>query len=93
MDRDPTALFTAEEVLAHLSPCNQNQPEVSPTNANVGNLDRIIRIMAGLAILVAGYYFKIWWGLVGLVLILTAIVRFCPAYLPFGLNSCPREKK
>jgi hypothetical protein len=61
-------------------------------NANVGNLDRIIRIIAGLAILGAGSN-SIWWGLVGLVLILTAIVRFCPAYLPFGLNSCPREKK
>lgn len=62
-------------------------------NANVGNLDRIIRIIAGLAILGAGYYFKSWWGLVGLAPILTAIVRFCPAYLPFGLNTCSREKK
>lgn len=62
-------------------------------NANVGNVDRIIRIIAGLAILGAGYYFKSWWGLVGLGPILTAIVRFCPAYLPFGLNTCRREQK
>jgi hypothetical protein len=31
--------------------------------------------------------------LVGLVPILTAIVRFCPAYLPFGLSTCARPVK
>ncbi len=61
--------------------------------ANVGGLDRIARYIAGLIVLGAGYYFKSWWGLVGLVPILTATVRFCPAYLPFGLSTCPREKK
>ena len=54
---------------------------------NIGNADRIIRLIAGLALLGAGYYFKSWWGLVGLVPILTAIFRFCPAYLPIGLNT------
>ncbi len=58
---------------------------------NVGSIDRILRIVAGLAILGAGYYFKSWWGLVGLVPILTALVRFCPAYLPLGLNTCSRR--
>lgn len=62
---------------------------------NVGNLDRILRYIAGLAILGAGYYFKSWWGLVGLGPILTATIRFCPAYLPLGVNTCspPAEKK
>lgn len=55
---------------------------------NVGGLDRILRIMAGLAILGAGLYFKSWFGLIGLVPILTAVFRFCPAYLPLGLNTC-----
>ena len=55
---------------------------------NVGFLDRIIRIIAGLAILGAGYYFKSWWGLVGLGPILTAIFRFCPAYPLVGINTC-----
>ena len=56
--------------------------------ANVGSIDRVLRIIAGLAILGGGYYFKSWWGLVGLVPILTGIIRFCPAYLPFGLSTC-----
>ena len=62
---------------------------------NVGTIDRIIRIVAGLAILAAGYYFKSWWGLIGCLPILTGTIRFCPAYLPFGLNTCarPADKK
>jgi hypothetical protein len=55
---------------------------------NVGSLDRTVRYLAGFAILGAGYYFKSWWGLVGLLPILTATIRFCPAYLPFGLSTC-----
>jgi hypothetical protein len=55
---------------------------------NVGSIDRVIRIIVGLAILGAGCYFKSWWGLVGLGPILTGIVRFCPGYLPFGLSTC-----
>ena len=56
--------------------------------ANVGSLDRIIRFIAGLALLGAGYFFKSGWGLVGLLPILTAVVGFCPAYLPLGLTTC-----
>lgn len=62
---------------------------------NVGSIDRILRIIAGLAILGAGYYYHSWWGLVGLVPLLTATLRVCPAYLPFGISTCsrPAEKK
>jgi hypothetical protein len=58
---------------------------------NVGGLDRIIRIIAGLAILGTGYHFKSWWGLIGFGPILTGIFRFCPAYLPFGLSTSPAK--
>lgn len=59
---------------------------------NVGKTDRIIREVAGLAILVAGIYFKSWWGAIGLVPLLTAIFRFCPAYVPFGINTSKTEE-
>jgi hypothetical protein len=58
---------------------------------NVGGFDRILRLIAGLVILGAGYYYKSWWGLIGIVPILTGIFRFCPAYLPFGLSTCPAK--
>lgn len=55
---------------------------------NMGSIDRIIRAVAGLAILGVGYHFRSWWGLVGLVPLLTALVRFCPAYVPLGISTC-----
>lgn len=60
---------------------------------NVGGLDRIVRIVGGLVILGAGYYYKSWWGLIGIVPLLTAVFRFCPAYLPFGLSSCSSKSE
>ena len=62
--------------------------------SNVGGLDRGIRIIAGLAILAAGFYYKSWWGLVGLVPLATGLLRWCPAYLPFGISSCaPQDSR
>lgn len=61
--------------------------------ANVGSIDRIVRIIAGLTLLGAGFHFKSWWGLVGFVPLLTAIIRFCPAYVPFGLSTCKTDAK
>jgi hypothetical protein len=58
---------------------------------NVGSIDRTLRFIAGLALLGAGYYFKSWWGLIGIVPLLTATFRFCPAYVPFGLSTCARK--
>ena len=72
-------------------PPTPNQNLIMKTN--VGSLDRTLRIIAGLALLVVGYYFKSWWGLVGLVPILTGLVRFCPAYRPLGLSTCPCDKQ
>jgi len=59
--------------------------------SNIGSIDRVIRIIAGLVILGAGYYYKSWWGLVGLLPLFTAMVRVCPAYLPFGISTCARK--
>jgi Protein of unknown function (DUF2892) len=54
---------------------------------NVGSLDRIIRMIVGLVIIGIGYHYRSWWGLVGALPILTALVRFCPAYLPLGIST------
>jgi len=63
-------------------------PENNIMKTNVGSLDRLFRILAGCAVLGAGYHCKSWWGFVGLLPLVTAFVRFCPAYVPFGLNTC-----
>ena len=56
--------------------------------SNVGKIDRIIRIIAGLAAIAAGVYYESWWGAVGLVPLLTAFIGWCPAYKILGLSSC-----
>jgi hypothetical protein len=56
--------------------------------ANIGSIDRVVRVVVGVGILGAGYYYRSWWGLVGLLPVLTAIVRFCPGYVPFGMSTC-----
>jgi hypothetical protein len=55
---------------------------------NIGSIDRVTRIIVGVGILGAGYYFKSWWGLVGVIPLLTAFVGLCPAYVPFGFSTC-----
>ena len=58
-------------------------------NHNVGTTDRVIRIVAGLALIGASLLGIIGaWGWIGLVPIATGVFRFCPAYLPFGLSTC-----
>jgi hypothetical protein len=60
---------------------------------NVGGTDRIIRIILGVVIILAGFYFKSWWGVVGILLIVTGLIRLCPAYIPFGFSTCKPDKK
>jgi len=57
--------------------------------ANVGGMDKIVRIVAGLLLLamtVVGP--KTLWGLVGIVPLATAFMNFCPAYTLLGVNTC-----
>lgn len=54
---------------------------------NMGNTDRWIRGIIGVAIIAAGIYFKSWWGLIGIIPLATALISTCPLYLPFGLST------
>ncbi len=57
--------------------------------ANVGNIDRALRIAAGLLLIgLAATGVIGLWGWIGIVPILTGTTRFCPAYLPLGISTC-----
>ena len=59
--------------------------------ANVGNLDRALRIIAGLALISLVFIGpQTPWGWIGLVPLFTGIFRFCPAYSLIGANTCSR---
>ncbi len=60
---------------------------------NVGRIDRGIRLVLALVILALGLIFQSWWGLLGLILLFTAIVNWCPAYLPFGISTYKAKEK
>jgi len=55
---------------------------------NIGSLDKGIRLVAGLAAVGAGVYFQSWWGAIGLVLIFTALISWCPPYAMLGISTC-----
>jgi hypothetical protein len=57
--------------------------------ANVGNVDRMLRIGLGILLIVLTLMGTIGiWGWLGLVLIGTGFMRFCPAYRLFGFKTC-----
>ena len=64
--------------------------------SNVGGIDRILRIIIGLALIAyaipIGFPATGWnvVGWIGIVPLLTAVFGFCPAYTIFGINSCSR---
>ena len=64
--------------------------------ANVGSVDRIIRVVLGLALLSLLFVLDgntRWLGLIGLVPLATAAFRFCPVYRVVGLSTCPLAAK
>lgn len=71
---------------AHFNPIRETEMK-----ANVGGVDRGLRIVAGLVIL--GLFFFIegphrWWALIGFVPLLTGLMGWCPAYRILGIKTC-----
>jgi hypothetical protein len=60
---------------------------------NVGSIDRILRIVFGLALIGAalglyGPQYATVWGWIGVIPIATALVGWCPAYSVLGIRTC-----
>lgn len=63
--------------------------------ANVGGIDKILRIVVGLAVLSLVFIIDgdaRWWGLIGLVPLFTGLTGWCPAYGLFGITTCPTRQ-
>jgi hypothetical protein len=62
-------------------------------NANVGGIDRILRIIVGLALIAwAAALGGPIWAYVGIVPLATGLLKFCPFYPLLGLSTCPVKK-
>jgi len=56
---------------------------------NIGAWDRVLRIAAGVALLSLVFVGpKTLWGLIGLVPLITGLVRICPVYAVTGISTC-----
>jgi hypothetical protein len=61
-------------------------------SANVGSIDRIIRILAGLALIAWALMGGPVWAWIGVVPLATGLFKFCPAYALLGVNTCGLKK-
>ncbi|MEY8688606.1 MAG: DUF2892 domain-containing protein [Leptothrix sp. (in: b-proteobacteria)] len=62
--------------------------------ANVGGIDRILRIVVGLVLIALAASGTVGaWGWIGVVPVLTGLFKFCPAYTLLGMNTCPMQSK
>lgn len=55
---------------------------------NVGKVDMIIRLVIALAIVIVGFVYQSWWGLLAIVPLFTAFFKFCPLYTIVGCSTC-----
>ena len=62
-------------------------------NANVGGIDRVARIVAGVVLIALAATGTVGvWGWIGVVPLATGLSGWCQAYLPFGLSTCKMKK-
>lgn len=66
---------------------------------NMGNVDRLIRVIVA-AVIAVLYFTGTLTGTLGIVLLVlagiflaTSFISFCPLYAPFGLSTCKTKGK
>lgn len=59
---------------------------------NEGTLDRVLRIVLGLALLFIAFTGRGVWGYLGIVPLVTGMVGNCPLYSLLGINTCPAKR-
>jgi len=58
---------------------------------NIGTIDRAARVILGIIIVTLTALGKISpWGWLGVMLIITGAIKFCPAYSLFGFKTCKK---
>jgi len=58
---------------------------------NVGAIDKTLRIVAGVALILLAVVpsaYQTPWGWIGLVFLATALMSWCPAYSLLGIRTC-----
>ena len=58
---------------------------------NVGGTERFIRLVVGAIMLFLGLYLRSWWGIIGLVPLITGAIRYCPISAMLGISTCKAD--
>jgi Protein of unknown function (DUF2892) len=88
---DPERRGTETAFIA--TPCVAPLKEPSMFKTNVGTLDRIARVVLGLALIALTLTGAIGvWGWIGVVPLATAAFSTCPLYSLLGVSTCPLKK-
>ena len=59
---------------------------------NVGTIDRVLRIVVGLALISIVFIGpQTPWGWIGVVPLATALIGYCPLYSLLGIKTCPTK--
>ena len=58
---------------------------------NMGGADRVVRIVAGVALVAWALTSGPVWAWIGVVPIATAAIGWCPLYVPFGIRTCGKR--
>lgn len=75
-------------VTSGIFPSNHTQVETT-MKKNVCGIDRIIRIVAGIALIAATVSNVLpLWGYIGVVPLMTGLINFCPLYNLIGISTC-----
>jgi len=60
--------------------------------ANIGSIDKWIRIILGAVIILLGFIYQSWWGAVGIIPLLTGLFNYCTAYSLLGISTVKKVK-
>jgi len=64
-------------------------------NKNIHSIERVVRIVAGLAILSLLLFWEgnaRYWGLIGILPMVTGLIGWCPPYAILGISTCKAEQ-
>ena len=59
---------------------------------NVGKTDRILRIVAGVVLIAVAVIFAQPWAYIGIIPLVTGVVKFCPLYPLLKINTSCENK-
>lgn len=61
---------------------------------NIGGIDRILRILVGIALIALAYTGQLGtWAYIGIIPLVTGLFSTCPLYSLFGFNTCPLSRQ